>query len=130
MVELFSMIVGLIFTGGGFSVLGATFLGLSEEGMRVEAFFGDAAGFGEGAFLGGTGDDRLEAESVLLKIFVFIRITARSLSCRSFSSTCRSSSMIICCSIEGRSLKMGTLLLEFTSCWYENAYLKGILGFL
>ena len=43
-------------------------------------------GFG-GVLLAGTGDDRLEAESVLLKIFDFIRITARSLSCRSFSST-------------------------------------------
>ena len=79
------MIVGLMLTGGGFSVFGATFLGLSEEGAREEAFLGEAVGFG--VLLAGTGDDRLEAESVLLKIFDFIRITARSLSCLSFSST-------------------------------------------
>lgn len=79
------MIVGLMLTGGGFSVFGATFLGLSEDGARVEAFLGEAGGFG--VLLAGIGDDRLEAESVLLKIFDFIRITARSLSCLSFSST-------------------------------------------
>ena len=115
-VELFSMMVGLMLTGVVLSVgFGATFFGLlSEEGAVMGAVFlrGFEAGLVEfwgGVFLAGTGEDRLELESLLLKmlLLVFIRICARSRSCRSFSSTCRSKCSMIICVSRARSLKIG-----------------------